>query len=284
MAASVAVVGVGLIGGSFALALRQAGFSGPIFGVSSPGAVEAGLACGAIDQGLPLGEAAARADLIYLSQPIGRILETLHHLEEQVRPGALITDAGSTKRAIVSAAAKRISRAQFLGGHPMAGKERTGTAEADGSLFQGRTYVLTPRHPSELETPAARWLVDWIGRIGSRLLVLDPDEHDRVVAFTSHLAQLASTALASTVADNLEPDEELYAAGPGLVDSTRLALSPYEIWRDIFETNADSIEYALSAFIQKLEHYRESLRTRQMRDEFHAAARLAAELRKDSVR
>jgi prephenate dehydrogenase len=95
---------------------------------------------------------------------------------------------------------------------------------------------------------------------------------------------LASTALACTVAENLESAEELAAAGPGLLDTTRLALSPYDIWRDIFETNADSIEYALSAFIQRLENYREALRDRQMRDEFHAAAQLALELRKDTVR
>jgi prephenate dehydrogenase len=281
---SVAIVGVGLIGGSFGLALKQAGFSGPIFGVSSAGAIQEGLARGAINEALPLAEAAARADLIYLSQPIGRILDTLRRLEEWVRPGVLVTDAGSTKRVIVSTAARRLFKAQFIGGHPMAGKEKGGTAEAEADLFRGRTYVLAPRHPSELETPAAGWLMDWIGRIGSRLLVLDPDEHDRLVAFTSHLAQLASTALACTVAENLESAEELAAAGPGLLDTTRLALSPYDIWRDIFETNADSIEYALSAFIQRLENYREALRDRQMRDEFHAAAQLALELRKDTVR
>lgn len=276
----IAIVGVGLIGASFALALKAAGFRGRVAGVSSDGAIRDALNLGAIDERLGIEEAAAQSDLLYLSQPIGRILETIRHLDAWIRPGALITDAGSTKRAIVNAAARYIHRTQFLGGHPLAGKEKSGAAEAEAGLFAGRTYVLTPSHPSEMETPAAQWLLDWLGRIGAVPHVLDPDEHDRVVSFTSHLAQLASTALASTVAESLDPPEELAISGPGLADTTRLALSPYEVWRDILETNADSVERALSAYIQKLESLRENLRTRQMRDEFQAAAALASRLRR----
>jgi prephenate dehydrogenase len=277
---TVAIVGVGLIGASFGLALKKAGFKGLVIGVSSEGAIRDARALGAIDEALPLPEAAAQADLIYLSQPIGRILETLRHLDPWVRPGALITDAGSTKRAIVGAAGRHIRRTQFLGGHPLAGKERSGAAEGEADLFRGRAYVLTPSSPGELETPAARWLVEWIGRIGGVLYTLGPAEHDRVVSFTSHLAQLASTALAATVAEHLSPPGELAISGPGLADTTRLALSPYEVWRDILETNADCIDAALDAFIQKLESLRENLRTRQMRDEFRSAAALAARLRR----
>ena len=277
---TIAIVGVGLIGASFGLAVKAAGFRGRIIGVSSEGAIRDASAKGAIDEALPLSGAAAQADLIYLSQPIGRILDTIRHVDEWTRPGILITDAGSTKRAIVSAARRHIRRGQFLGGHPLAGKEKSGAAEGDGGLFAGRTYVLTPSHPDKLETPAARWLVSWLGKIGAVLHVLDADEHDRVVSFTSHLAQLASTALASTVAESLDPPDELAVSGPGLTDTTRLALSPYEVWRDILETNADSIERALEAYIQKLESLRENLRTRQMREEFQAAAALAARLRR----
>src|SRR5262245_27247820 len=116
---TVAIVGAGLIGGSFALALRQAGFRGSILGVSSPPAITAALERGAVDRGASLEEAVAAADLIYLAQPIGRILDTLYHIDALVRPGALITDAGSTKHAIVSAAQRLIRRCQFLGGHPL---------------------------------------------------------------------------------------------------------------------------------------------------------------------
>ncbi|MGA2736792.1 MAG: prephenate dehydrogenase [Bryobacteraceae bacterium] len=277
---TVAIVGVGLIGGSFGLALKKSGFHGAILGVSSEAAVRAGLERGAIDRGATLEQAARSADLLYLAQPIGRILDTLHHLDPLVRPEALVTDAGSTKHAIVTAARKLIRRCQFLGGHPLAGKEKRGAAEGDADLFRGRTYVLTPASPEELQTPAARVFVEWLGRIGARTVVLGAAEHDRLVSYTSHLPQLASTALAATLAQNLTEPEDLQVAGPGLIDSTRLALSAYDLWRDILATNTESIEQALTAYINELEQLRENLRTRGAREEFARAAELAGRLRR----
>src|SRR5882724_9321140 len=154
---TVAIIGVGLIGGSFGLALKKAGFTGTIVGASSEATLRAALDRGVIDEAAPLADAARGADLIYLAQPIGRILDTLHHVDGFVNRGTLITDAGSTKSAIVSAARKHIRRGVFLGGHPMAGKEKRGVAEADADLFRGRTYVLTPHDPAALETPAPAW-------------------------------------------------------------------------------------------------------------------------------
>ena len=277
---SVAIVGTGLIGASFGLALRQAGFIGPILGVSSERALADALAVGAIDRGVTLAEAAGQAELVFLSQSIGRILDTLRHLDPLLRPGALVTDAGSTKNEIVDHARHFIRRGQFLGGHPMAGKELRGAAAAEAGLFQGCTWVLTPDEPAELETPAARAFVDWLGRIGARLVALDCDEHDRVVAFTSHLAQLASTALASSVGENLSEQRHLRVAGPGLRGMTRLALSSYDLWRDILATNTEHIDRALSRYVQKMEYIRDNLRTRQLQSEFARAADLAARLRK----
>jgi prephenate dehydrogenase len=274
---TIAIVGAGLIGASFGLALKKAGFAGRILGVSSPPAVRAALERGAIDEAASLADAAARADLLYLSQPIGRILDTLRRLDPLVRPGALVTDAGSTKQEIVVTAGQHLERCQFLGGHPMAGKEKRGAEEAEADLFMGRTYVLTPEEPAELETPAARELADWIGRIGAHLVVMDAAEHDRVVSLTSHLPQLASTALAATVGERL--DNHLEVAGPGLADTTRLALSSYELWRDILATNTSHIERALTAYINKLESVRDNLRTRQLQEEFESAARLAESVR-----
>jgi prephenate dehydrogenase len=276
---TVAIVGVGLIGGSFGLALKKAGFDGEIIGVSSPGAIADGLRRGAIDRGLPLAGAVRDADLIYLAQPIGRIMDTLRHLDPLVKEGALITDAGSTKSAIVSLARGVIRRCRFLGGHPMAGKEKRGVVEADADLFQGRTYVLTPTGGQDMTASPAREFVHWIERIGARTVIMGPDQHDLVVSFTSHLPQLASTALAATVAENLESPEDLEVAGPGLADTTRLAKSSYEIWRDILATNTDSIDRALAAYIGRLEHMRENLRTRQMQEQFETGARLAHRLR-----
>lgn len=277
---SVAIVGTGLIGASFGLALRQAGFIGPILGVSSERALADAVAVGAIDRGVTLAEAAGQAELVFLSQSIGRILDTLRHLDPLLRPGALVTDAGSTKNEIVDHARQFIRRGQFLGGHPMAGKELRGAAAAEAGLFQGCTWVLTPDEPAELETPAARAFVDWLDRIGARLVALDCDEHDRVVAFTSHLAQLASTALASSVGENLSEERHLRVAGPGLRGMTRLALSSYDLWRDILATNTEHIDRALSRYVQKMEYIRDNLRTRQLQNEFARGADLAARLRK----
>jgi prephenate dehydrogenase len=280
---NVAIVGTGLIGSSFGLALRQAGFKGSITGVSSPPALADALARGAIDRGASLEDAVPNAHLVFLSQTIGRILDTLRHIDPLLRPGALVTDAGSTKCTIVDVARQTITRAQFLGGHPMAGKETRGAAGADADLFRGRTWILTPDAVSELHTPAALEFRTWLSRIGARLLTLDADEHDRVVSLTSHLAQLASTALAATVAEHLGEPPRLHAAGSGLEDMSRLALGSYEIWRDILATNSDHVERALSRYIQKLEHIRENLRTRQLQQEFERGAALARQLRKSKA-
>jgi prephenate dehydrogenase len=272
---TVAIIGTGLIGASFGLALRKAGFDGKIVGVSSERAIAEAIACGAIDRGAPLAEAVADADLVFLSQTIGRILDTVRHLDPLLKPGALVTDAGSTKCEIVDTARQAIARAQFLGGHPMAGKETRGAGAADADLFRGRTWVLTPDEPAELKTAAAREFRGWVERIGARVTVLDSDEHDRIVARTSHLPQLASTALGALLAEA----KHLEVSGSGLTDMTRLALSSYDLWRDILATNSEHIDRALAAYIQELEHIRENLRTRQLQEEFRRGAAAAARLR-----
>ena len=277
---TVAIVGTGLIGASFGLALRKAGFSGAVLGVSSERAIADAVAAGAIDRGTPLAEAAGAADLVFLSQAIGRILDTIRHLDPLLKPGALVTDAGSTKNEIVDFGREFIHRGQFLGGHPMAGKEKRGAAAGDADLFRGRTWVLTPDDPAELETQAAAEFRGWLQRIGARTVVLDSDQHDQAVALTSHLAQIASTALAAAVAEGLADHSALRVAGPGLSDMTRLALSSYDLWRDILATNPEHIDRALSRYIQKLEHMRENLRSRQLEEEFRRGAELAAHLRR----
>jgi prephenate dehydrogenase len=269
---AVTVAGVGLIGGSFALALRQAGFRGKIIGVSSPATIRAALERGAIDEALPLAEAAAQSDVIYLAQPIQRILETLSVIDSAIRPGTLITDAGSTKRAIVERARQTIQRGCFVGGHPMAGKEARGVEAADANLFRTRPYVLTASDP-ELE--------HWIEKIGARLVKLDAAEHDRLVALVSHLPQLLSTALASLIADS---PEAARVAGPAAADLTRLARSPYDIWRDIFSTNAEEIDHAIADAIARLQTLRENLLSEpDMQATFARAAQAASQLRQNTI-
>jgi prephenate dehydrogenase len=271
---SVAIVGTGLIGSSFGLALKAAGFGGHVFGVSSPAATAAALEVGAIDSAATLEDAIPKADLVYLSQPIGRILDTLHRLDPLVKPTALVTDAGSTKQVIVSTARHAIRRCQFLGGHPMAGKESRGPGAAEATLFRGRPYIVMA---GNLETEPAKEFLNWLDLIGAKVIVLGADEHDHLVAFSSHLPQLASTALGAIIAE-MSPDS-VKVAGPGLTDATRLALSSYDLWRDIVSTNTEPIAEALTSYIQKLEHLRENLKTRQLQEEFTAAAALARSLR-----
>jgi len=276
---TVAIFGVGLIGGSFALALRRAGFSGRIIGVSSPATIERALELGVIDAGATTKEAAQAADLIYLAQPILKIIEILPELDPWVNPEALVTDAGSTKSTIVNSAAA-LSRCQFLGGHPMAGREQRGVDAAEAGLFQGRPYVLTPGSKAELETPQVRDFMGWIQRIGAFTVILSPDEHDRTVAFTSHLPQLASTCLAALLENRPEPHSGVF--GPALVDSTRLALSSYDIWGDILATNHEAIRIALRSYIARLEEFSGVLEAEAMREHFRLAAKFATQLRDHS--
>lgn len=273
---TVAIFGVGLIGGSFALALRKSGFAGKILGVSSPETIEKAVSRGVIDAGTSVGEAAASADLIFLSQPIHVILSTLHMVDAHVRPGTLITDAGSTKVEITKRAAKEIQRGVFLGGHPMAGKESSGMESAEADLFQGRPWVLTPQGV-DLGRGVSAEFVSTIEAIGARLVVLDPEEHDRLVALVSHLPQLLSTALGEVLA--AEPDAAK-VAGPAVTEMTRLAMSPYAMWQDIFATNKDPIDAILATYIGKLEELRRNLQKPSTEQAFERAASAARALRK----
>ncbi len=196
---------------------------------------------GAIDQEATLENAAQAADLIYLAQPIDRILQTLEVVGQFARPNCLITDAGSTKTAIVDKAAEHLPKAVFLGGHPMAGKEQSGAEAADPKLFCDRPYILTPFGPL---SDAALQFKDWLTRMQVRILEMSPHEHDSVVALTSHLPQLVSTAISLTLSQQGKP-EILEAFGPGLIDMTRLAISSHAVWKSILETNRGEIVKAL---------------------------------------
>ena len=162
----------------------------------------------------------------------------------------------------------------------MAGREKRGVEAAEADLFRGRPYVLTPRLDSELDTVRARELADWIVRIGAFQIVLTPEAHDRIVAFTSHLPQLASTGLAALLESREEPRSGVF--GPALVDSTRLALSSFDIWSDILATNHDAIQEALQTYINKLREFSQVLEPGPMREQFHRAERFAGQLREPS--
>jgi prephenate dehydrogenase len=277
---TIAVCGVGLIGGSFALAARKAGFPGEIVGVSSPETVRDALASGVIDTAESMEKAVARADLIYLSWPILRIEKALPAVAAHLKRGALATDAGSTKSQIVQQALSCFPDGGFLGGHPMAGKESRGVANASETLFAGRTYILTPCSQGRLDTPVASEFLRLLEAMEARILIMDADEHDRVVALTSHLCQLASTALAKTVIDFIPDIRFLAASGRGLEDMTRLADSPYDMWGDIVSTNAANIRLALDQYLACLESLRDNIRSEGLAREFQRGQSFLSALRR----
>ena len=272
---SVAIVGVGLIGGSFGLAIRKAGFQGEIIGVSSQPAIEAGLRSGAISSSAALEQAAARADLIYLAQPVDRILHTLEQLGSLAPPGCLITDAGSTKTAIVRKATECLPSATFLGGHPMAGKEQRGADSADAELFRHRPYVLTPTAP---ESPASRDFRSWLQLIGATTIDMSPQDHDATVGFTSHLPQLLSTALAVTLDRQSNPHIRR-VFGSGLLDMTRLALSSPDLWLSILQTNTVQVNKSLDFLIDVLVEMKGTLQNGDLASLINSGAVFASELR-----
>ena len=276
MIATVSVVGVGLIGGSFALALRSTGFTGRILGVSSPRTLESALSLGVIDEGVTLEEGIRRADLVYLAQPISQILQVIPQIGQWVGPEAVVTDAGSTKAEIVQLAETHLPPGSFLGGHPMAGKESRGVEVAEASLFANRTYIFTPS--TDPPRPNQNILAEFVSRFGCRIVTLSPLEHDRIVSYYSHVPQLASTALAHLISIT---DGTKHAAGPGLIDMTRLAMSSYTIWRDILATNHRCISSALDDYISILQQLRNSIDSPDIESYFTSAASLAKSIRSD---
>ncbi len=277
---TVSIFGVGLIGGSFALGLRAAGFDGRIVGVSSPLTIAEALRLGVIDEGLSLAEAVPQSDLIYMAQPVARILEQLDRLAGYAPAHALITDTGSTKEAIVERAREVFTPggAAFLGGHPMAGKEGRGVGIAEADLFAGATYILTPAGENVPDTEATAEFCAWLDKMGCRRRIMDAAAHDRVVAWTSHLPQLVSTALAGSVLERVASDEDLQTAGNGLRGMTRLAAGSYAMWGGVLETNAAAIDDALRAFIADLESLRAAAQARTAGAHFERGQRLQKKL------
>jgi prephenate dehydrogenase len=276
---TVAIAGVGLIGGSFGLALRAAGFSGRIVGVSRPATISRAIQKGAIDAGVSLEEAASEADLLFLSQPISVILETLNKLGGKLKPDALVTDAGSTKRRICERGIERLG-ASFLGGHPMAGKESRGVEMAEAKLFRGRPWLVTPYGAGNVDSPRSQEFLTWLKRIGAHTMICSAEDHDRWVARSSHLPQMLSTTLAHSLGAREDREAVLGAAGPGLAGMTRLALSSWDIWKDILATNGDYIAEALREFHADLGRASEELDEGALEERFRQGAEFAARLRK----
>jgi len=283
----VAILGTGLIGGSFALALRKHSPDSVVIGWDKGHVLRHALERGAINEGFSdLSLAVAGADLIYLALPVGHTIELLPEVARLASSEALVTDASSTKRSVCAAAAESFpaNGASFLGGHPMAGKEISGIAAADAELFRGSKYAFIRKSAGDsMEEPRAARVAKFlklVEKLGAEPVWLEADAHDRAAAIVSHLPQLLAVALAGVVRDQTdETGLPVTLAGRGLRDALRLAGSPYSVWRDIILTNSDNLDRALGQLIQSLDQLRGELRTRALEEEFAAAGELYKILR-----
>jgi prephenate dehydrogenase len=213
-----------------------------------------------------------------LATPVGTIIDLIERVAPQLQVDALLTDVGSTKTEIVSRAQKSFgNRApdKFLAGHPMAGKEDSGIEFADADLFRGAVWFLTPQPGQNVQRGLAGEYVSWLKKIGAKIAEMNPADHDRICAWISHVPQFVSTALAASLVDEYgENAPVLDSGGRALREMTRLANSPYSMWRDVALTNKQSISDALLKLEQRLAHIRENLDSRQLEEEFEAAHKL----------
>jgi prephenate dehydrogenase len=250
----VAVIGVGLIGGSFALALKQAQACARVVGVGrSPANMKQALERGVIDAiEADAGAAARGARLVLIAAPVAQFPPILKSLARDLAPGTVVTDAGSTKRDVVDAARKALGAksAQFVPAHPIAGAEKSGAGAAHAELFRNRRVILTPLEENSSEN------VSFVEQVwaacGARVSRMDPDEHDAVLATVSHLPHVLAYALVHEVAQRANAQQLFSYAAGGFRDFTRIASSHPEMWRDICLANRDRLKHELKTYSGKL--------------------------------
>ena len=275
----ITIIGTGLIGGSFGLALKANGFRGKVVGCDRKEILGKAKRKRAIDLGItdPV-EACRGSDVVLLATPVGGIMGLIGILAPHLSPEVLFTDVGSTKSEILRTAGKAFGAAvtqRFLGGHPMAGKENSGIEFADPELFRGAVWFLTPTNNQSLNSKRIAEFLALVRKIGARIALLDAADHDALCGWISHVPQMISTALASTLVEEYGQNAPLLeTGGRALREMTRIAASPYSMWRDIAITNKQSIAEALLKLEQKLAHIRENLDTRELEREFEQAHRL----------
>jgi prephenate dehydrogenase len=254
----IAVIGVGLIGGSIGLAARERAGAHVTGFDPEPGVLEAAVARGALDAtAASVQEAAGGADAVFVAAPVGRLPEAVAGAIAAAGTGAVVTDVGSTKRAVTGA----VDDPRFIGGHPLAGAETAGVEHARADLFAGATWYLTPTAATSgvLYDRLYRLLAE----LGARPQALDPHTHDALMAAVSHLPHVLANVLVAQAARALDAEgERLPATGPSFRDATRVAGAPTAIWRDIYLANADALGALLGDTIDRLAAVRGALAAR----------------------
>ncbi len=251
----ITIVGCGLIGGSMALALKRRRPDFSIACLDLPERLSAIREAGISDQIGSMDEIASYApesSIVIVATPVDAVLSIIDKLRPFLRKNTIVTDVGSTKKQIMSEAQKLLpDGTYFIGGHPMAGSERSGVEAADPLLFSERLYALCP-YP-DTPTDALLAMIDFVESLSALPISIDPDEHDRIMALASHLPQIISIALMhAALAGDAEHAMLDKLAGRGFLDMTRLAASDYGIWKGILETNKEAIDQAIKSFNKSL--------------------------------
>jgi len=275
----ITIIGVGLIGGSLGLALKEKNPNFKITGIDKQEIIVKAIARGAIDEGrVNLEEGIKEADIVIIATPVKTILNILTQINPFLKKGCLVTDTGSTKQQIVQKANEVLSKEIFfVGGHPMAGSEKYGIESADPYLFHNKNYILTPVHKSNLG--ALEKISSLLKVVGAKKLILDSLEHDRIVSAVSHLPQIIAVSLINVIGElALRGNNNNYfkTVGEGFKDMTRIASSSYKMWEDICDTNQENILEMIQEFKNYLEVMEDKLKNapNSLKEEFQKASKL----------
>ena len=254
----IAIVGVGLIGGSTALALKRAGMVGEVIGVGrNTASLNAAMRLGVIDRALAITEAAAISDCILIATPVRQMPEIFRVIAPHLRVDAIVMDAGSTKQDVVAAARLALAEKvrQFIPAHPLAGREISGVAAADTTLYENKNVVLTPLAENSVEIIAkaeAFWRA-----CGANVLTMSAESHDAIFAAVSHLPHMLAFALVDEFAARANAKTLFSFAASGFRDFTRIAGSSPEMWRDIALNNREALLVEMDAYLKKVAEFRE---------------------------
>jgi prephenate dehydrogenase len=256
---SVTIVGVGLIGGSFSLALKDKGLVRNVIGVSrTDGSLERALELGLIDEALPLEEAVKISDLIYVAIPVDATVPVMRQIMDMITEAQIVADAGSTKKALCESLDRHPMRRRFVATHPMWGTEYSGPEAAVHQAFAGRTCVICEKEKSDAD--AVRVMEDVYRRLGMQLVDMDADSHDMHAAYISHISHITSFALANTVLEKEKEEEAIFdLAGGGFESTVRLAKSNPSMWLPIFKQNRDHVLDVLNEHIAQLRKFKSCL-------------------------
>lgn len=261
---SICIIGLGLIGGSVAIEMASAYPQAELVGVEAKKAhAEQALSLGLVHRLLPLEQAVPQADLVVLAIPVNAILQLLPQILDKLMPEAVVIDLGSTKSQLCAAVAEHPKRAQYVAAHPIAGTENTGPAAAFRSLFKDKINILC--EPEKSSAHALAVAKGFFEHLAMKTTTMDPVQHDRQLAYTSHLSHVSAFMLSITVMKKGEEEEDLFAmAGSGFASGVRLAKSSPAMWAPIAEQNMQYLDQALGEYITQLQRFQQHLQQRDI--------------------